>query len=111
MAFHLGFELPLRTSRSGGPETARLNPDIPQLTFVETQIVKIQIRKNSEIINSYLKRIDLFVNQEKYPQRESFIEKIRERMLLLMEENDTFRLLLWRHLQGEVVKAPVPVAE
>lgn len=113
MAFHLGFELPLRPSRSAGPGTGRwdLDPERSQLTPDEAEIVKKQIRKNAEVISSYVRRIDLFVNQEKYPRQESFVQKIRDRMFLLMEENDTFRRLLWRHLQGEVRTAPTPVAE
>lgn len=94
MAFHLGFELP-------AVPASVLDADSDVLTPCEVQIIRQQIRKNSEIVDSYLYRIDLFVNQEKYPHREVFIEKLRRRMFLLMEENDTFRRLLWRHLQSE----------
>jgi len=113
VAFHLGFELPLRTRQWVGREAAppALDPETNRLTPAEAQIIKKQIRKNAEIIHTYIQRLDLFVNQEKYPRQESFIQKIRERMFLLMEENDTFRHLLWRHLQGEVSPRPVPVAE
>lgn len=113
MAFHLGFELPLRASRSTGSAAAPwgLDPERSQLTPDEAGIIKKQIRKNAEVIHSYVQRIDLFVNREKYPKQESFVQKIRERMFLLMEENDTFRRLLWRHLQGEVPRTPIPVAE
>ena len=97
MVFHLGFEL---------PEPPLLDADEEGLTPYEVEIIKKQIRKNAAVIDSYIRRIDLFVNKEKYPQKEKFIEKIRDRMFLLMEENDTFRRLLWRHLQGEV---PGPV--
>lgn len=102
MVFHLGFELPAPPTVEA--ETAELTP-------TELQILKKQIRRNAEVINSYVERIDLFVNREKYPRQESFVQKIREQMFLLMEENDTFRRLLWRHLQGEVAKTPIPVAE
>lgn len=113
MAFHLGFELPLRARRSPGAGAAAggLDPGTARLTPDETRIIKKQIRKNAEIINTYIERLDLFVNREKYPRGESFVQKIRERMFLLMEENDTFRRLLWRHLQGEVTPTPVSVAE
>lgn len=100
MAFHLGFELPV-------PLPCVLDADSETLTPYELEIIRGQIRKNSEVIGSYVKRIDLFVNQEKYPGHESFIQKIRERMFLLMEENDTFRRLLWRHLQTESVRPAV----
>ena len=96
MAFHLGFELPQ-------PET--LEPEGDRLTPHEVSIIKRQIRKNSDVIDTFIQRIHLFVNQEKYPRHEAFVEKLRKRMFLLMEENDTFRRLLWCHLQG---KTPPP---
>ena len=89
MAFHLGFELP-------APEV--LDSESDELTPHELKIIKKQIRKNSRVIESYVERIDLFVNAEKYPKDENFVQKLRERMFLLMEENDTFRELLWRDL-------------
>jgi hypothetical protein len=98
MVFHLGFELP-------SPPTALLDPDREALTPAEVEILRKQIRRNAAVIDSYIRRIDLFVNQEKYPQRENFVQRIRERMFLLMEENDTFRHLLWRHLQGQETRA------
>jgi len=100
MAFHLGFELPV-------PLAPVLDADSDTLTPYEAQIIRGQIRKNSEIIDSYVRRIDLFVNQEKYPHREVFIEKLRRRMFLLMEENDTFRRLAWRHFQTEADPKPL----
>ncbi len=93
MMFHLGFELPVRVP----PE---IDADSQALTPFEADLIKKQIRKNSLVIESFIQRIDLFVNAEKYPHQEAFIEKIRRRMFLLMEENDTFRHLLWRHVQG-----------
>lgn len=98
MAFHLGFEL---------PEPPVLDTDSERLTPFEVEIIRKQIRKNSEVIDSYIQRIDLFVNQEKYPKEEVFLAKLRRRMLLLMEENDTFRRVLWRQMQVE--RAPLKV--
>lgn len=89
MGFHLGFEL---------PEPPVLDADSEGLTPYEVKIVKEQIRKNAAVIDSYIARIDLFVNKEKYPRQEEFVKKIRERMFLLMEENDTFRRTLWQHM-------------
>lgn len=100
MAFHLGFEL---------PETPTLAADEALLTPYEARIVKEQIRKNSDIVEGYVQRIDLFVNQERYPREEKFVKKIRERMFLLMEENDTFRRLLWRHYQTEAPRPRTPI--
>jgi len=90
--FHLGFEL---------PKPKVMDADQDGLTPYELEIIRRQIRKNAEVIDSYIKRLDLFVNQERYPKQETFLEKIRDRMFLLMEENDTFRRLLWHHLQTE----------
>ena len=98
MAFHLAFELP-------APPV--LDSDSEELTPYEADIIKKQVRKNSEVIESYIQRIHLFVNVEKYPKHEAFLQKLRERMFLLMEENDNFRSLLWRHLQGEGVRVRV----
>ena len=95
MVLHLGFEL---------PKPPLLDAESETLTEAEAGIVKKQIRKNTEVNGDYVQRIDLFVNQEKYPRQEKFVRELRERMFLLMEENDTFRRLLWRHLQGECQK-------
>lgn len=91
--FHIGFELPARIP-------PKMEADSQELTPFEEDLIKKQIRKNSIVIESFIQRIDLFVNAEKYPHREAFIEKLRQRMFILMEENDTFRHLLWRHVQG-----------
>ena len=68
MAFHLGFELPVKQ---------KLDADQPGLTPGEVSIIKKQIRKNAEIIQSYIERIDLFVNQEKYPKKEEMLALTR----------------------------------
>ena len=94
MIFHLGFELPT-------PIPAVLDEESPDLTHEEMRILKDQIRKNSVVIHDYLNRLDLFVNKERYPQRALFVEKIRARLFLLMEENNTFRKVLWKHYQKE----------
>lgn len=98
MAFHLGFELPVL------PEAPALDAESNVLTPKEAEILRRQIRKNAEVIDSYVGRIDLFVNREKYPKGEVFIQKIRRRMFLLMEENDTFRRVLWPHFQREALR-------
>lgn len=92
MIFHVGNDLPT-------PETRELNCESPALTCEETRIIKTQIRKNMVLIDSYIRRIDLFVNQERYPSHVEFVAKLRERLFLLMDENDTFRKVLWRHYQ------------
>ena len=94
MIFHLSYELPKKSILSFD-ETTRL------LSAAELDIIKTQIRKNTVVVDEYIAKIHLFVNQEKYPHREPFVENIRQRMFLLMEENDTFRKVLWEHYQAE----------
>lgn len=89
MILHFGYDLPVAESKA-------LDCDIPEFTSEETKILKNQIRKNQKMIHDYICRIDLFVNQEQYPEREAFVENIRRRLFLLMEENDTFRKTLWK---------------
>ena len=92
MILHLSFELPRQ-------EPAVLDAYVPELTSEEIRILKRQIRQNSSLINQYVSRLDLLVNKERYPRGAIFIEKIRRRLELLMEENDTFRKVLWKHYQ------------
>lgn len=94
MILHVGYEIPAVQSQQLDAETERFTPE-------EVRIVKDQIRKNMALIDHHIRRIDLFVNQEQYPHQEAFIEKLRSRLFLLMEENDTFRTVLWKHLQRE----------
>ena len=92
MTFHLGFVVP-------APKSEVLDHESPDLTAHEIRILKEQIRKNSRIVDEYVSRLDLFVNQERYPYRAIFVERIRRRLELLMDENNTFRQVLWRHFQ------------
>ena len=96
MIFHLGFELPQPPSRE-------LDSESPDLTGEEIRILKIQIRKNTRLVGEYVDRLDLLVNKERYPGQATFIQKIRRRLELLMEENDTFRAVLWKHFQKQAV--------
>ena len=91
MTLHLGFELPEK-------ENPRLDAEAEEFTPEEVRILKRQIRSNNGTIHKMLLRMDLLVNREKYPPREAFIEKIRQELFLLMEENDTFRKVLGRHI-------------
>ncbi len=99
MIFHFGFELP-------PPVSTDLDHENPNLTHEEVRILKCQIRKNGFVIDDYVYRLELLVNKERYPKRAIFIEQIRRRLGLLMEENDTFRKTLWQHLQTEDVMRP-----
>jgi hypothetical protein len=94
MILHVGYDLPAAQPRTLVPEAEKYTPE-------EVRIVKQQIRRNMAQIDVHIRRIDLFVNQEQYPHREAFVEKLRSRLFLLMEENDTFRKVLWKHFQQE----------
>lgn len=97
MIFHLGYELP-----EARPQ--HLNHEAPELTPKEASIIKEQIRKNSRVIDDFVARLELFVNKEKYPPSAPFIHKIRDRLELLMAENDTFRKVLWNHFRQEEIR-------
>lgn len=90
MIFHLGFELPKKENRQLDHESCELTPE-------EVRILKRQIRSNGAAITELVNRLDLLVNKEKYPHREDFINKIREKLEVLMDENDTFRRVLQSH--------------
>ncbi|HOW59485.1 MAG TPA: hypothetical protein PLO78_07160 [Candidatus Omnitrophota bacterium] len=92
MILHFGYDMPM-------PELTELDAESAVFTPEEVRILKIQIRKNMRAIDDYVKRIDLFVNHERHPDRIGLIEKLRQRLFILMEENDTFRKALWKHLQ------------
>lgn len=94
MTLHLGYELPKPVKRE-------LKENIPQLTEEEQRIITTQIRRNSSVIQGLIRKIDLYMNLEKVPEQESFILEIRSKLALLMQENDTFRKVLWRHFQAE----------
>ena len=98
MMFHLGFELPV-------PPSTLLNAESPDMTQEEIRIIKEQIRRNSLLVNQFIERLILLVLKERYPSRAVFVQKIRRRLEILMEENDTFRKVLWKHyLQQEILR-------
>lgn len=94
MTLHLGFEMPPKK------EAPRLDAETQEFTPEEIRIVKKQIQSNGKVIHEILMRLDLLVNREKYPHQAVFIEKIRRQLFLLMEENDTFRKVLLRHISS-----------
>lgn len=71
------------------------------LSTEEAAIILTQIRKNTVVIEDYVERLDLIVNKEGHRRHESFVARIRERLYLLMEENDTFREVYWKHFLEE----------
>jgi hypothetical protein len=94
MTLHLVYELPKPVKRE-------LKENIPQLTEEEQRIITTQIRRNSAVIHGLIKKIDLYMNLEKVPEQEVFILEIRAKLALLMQENDTFRKVLWKHFQTD----------
>jgi len=77
------------------------------LTAPEQQIIREQIRKNSLVIGDYVDRLDLIVNQEGHQAGERFVMKIRERLYLLMAENDTFRRVYWEHFRLDSIREEI----
>jgi hypothetical protein len=93
MILHLGHDLPVK-------EVSTLDCESPAFTSEEMRIVKNQIRRNMAVIDEHVRRIDLFVNHERHASRAGLIEHLRERLGVLMEENDTFRKVLWKQYQN-----------
>ncbi len=93
MILHMGHDLPVKETRVLGFES-------PAFTSEEIRIVKSQIRKNMAVIDEHIRRIDLFVNHERHASRVGLIEQLHERLFVLMEENDTFRNVLWKQYQN-----------
>jgi len=94
LILHIGFELPEQESKC-------LNHEVKQLTSEEERIIKTQIRRNSKNIQFLVEKLDLFLNRERVPQAARHITSLRERLTVLIEENDTFRKVLWKHFQAE----------
>ena len=93
MIFHMGHDLPVKEART-------LDCEAQAFTSEETRIIKRQIRKNMAVIDEHIRRIDLFVNHERHTSRAGLVEKLYERLEVLMEENDTFRKVLWKQYQN-----------
>ena len=93
MILHVGHDLPVK-------EATTLDCESPAFTSEETRIIKNQIRKNREVIDLHIRRIDLFVNHERHSSRAGLIERLHERLFVLMDENDTFRKALWQQYKN-----------
>jgi hypothetical protein len=92
MILHMAHDLPVK-------EVKTLDAESPAFTSEETRIIKNQIRKNMAVIDEHIRRIDLFVNHERHASRAGLIEQLHERLFILMDENDTFRKVLWKQYQ------------
>jgi len=93
MILHMGHDLPVKEART-------LDCESPAFTSEETRIIKSQIRKNRAVIDEHIRKIDLFVNHERHASRAGLVEQLRERLWVLMDENDTFRKVLWQQYQN-----------
>ena len=69
------------------------------LTEAEVEIIQTQIRRNSILIDGYVFAIDLLANKERCPDQTNVLFTLRKRLSIAMEENDTFRRVLWHHIQ------------
>jgi hypothetical protein len=80
------------------------------LTEREVKLLRAVIRSNSQIIDRYVQTIDLLVNKERCPEDANTLTSWRNRLAIALDENDTFRKVLWRHLQaiesGELLTDP-----
>ena len=67
------------------------------LTPEQVEILEEQIRKNTDRIGEFVAALDRLVNLEGFSANHPRVERIRARMELLMDENNTFRQNLWRY--------------
>ena len=67
----------------------------------EIEVLQKQIRANSFVIDYYIHAIDLLVNKERCPKDANTLVRLRNRLSVAIEENDTFRRVLWCHAQSE----------
>ncbi len=67
------------------------------LTDKEIALLSRQIRYNSQAIDRFIRVIDLLVNKEKCPKDANTLLALRVRMSVAINENDTFRKVIWRH--------------
>ena len=72
----------------------------PALTEWDVKTLRTQIRRNSRVVDTFIQRIDLLINQERCPQDANTLLRFRKRLHVAMEENDTFRKVLARHLKS-----------
>ncbi|OGX04032.1 MAG: hypothetical protein A3G87_09380 [Omnitrophica bacterium RIFCSPLOWO2_12_FULL_50_11] len=69
------------------------------LTKAAADMLRHHIRKNSVTIDQYIKTIDLLVNKEQCPKDANTLLNLRKRLEIAVSENDTFRNVLWHHIQ------------
>jgi hypothetical protein len=90
MLDHLGRPRFLGKLILDGKQEALLTPE-------QADILQEQIQKNRERVDQYVALIDRLVNIEGFSPTHDRVESLRQRLFLLMEENNTFRKTLWHH--------------
>jgi hypothetical protein len=69
------------------------------LSEADVRLIRKQVRMNSIAVERYVRTIDLLINREQCPQDASPLVRLRKRLEIAIQENDTFRKVLWRHVQ------------
>jgi hypothetical protein len=69
------------------------------LTEREVLLLQKQIHFNSTLIDGYIETIDLLVNKERCPKDANTLLRLRKRLEIAIAESDTFRKVLWKHMQ------------
>jgi hypothetical protein len=65
----------------------------------EVALLQKQIRYNSVLIDYYIETVDLLVNKERCPKDANTLLRLRKRLEIAIAESDTFRKVLWKHMQ------------
>ncbi|MFC1808715.1 hypothetical protein ACFL3D_01150 [Candidatus Omnitrophota bacterium] len=65
----------------------------------EEKIIKEQIQKNSSFITHIIAKIDLLMNKEGHKHDSNVVIELKEKLDVLIAENDTFRRVFWKHVQ------------
>jgi len=65
----------------------------------EEKIIKEQINKNALLISQIIAKIDLLMNKEGHRHDSNIVAEFRQKLDILISENDTFRKVYWKHVQ------------
>jgi hypothetical protein len=65
----------------------------------EEKIIKDQLSKNAALISQIIAKIDLLMNKEGHNHDSNIVADFRQKLDVLISENDTFRKVYWKHVQ------------
>jgi hypothetical protein len=65
----------------------------------EEKIIKDQLSKNAALISQIIAKIDLLMNKEGHHHDSNIVADFRQQLDVLINENDTFRKVYWKHVQ------------